>query len=251
MAEAVPDTWSLSDTEVFARYGDACVPRRPEQIAVVCDLLGDIPVPYVLDLCCGEGRLSEEYLRRSSQARVMLLDGSAEMLSMAAQRLAAFGDRHAQMQANIEDQDWRDGVSYGGVMTSLAVHHLDGPGKRLLYRDIHAMLEPGGVFVMADLVEPTGPITRTFAAEQWEQAVRRASQELYGGDEAAVVFKETEWNYYRLPGPNPVDHPSSVAEHLDWLREAGFTEVDVVWMYAGHAIFTAKRQSAAPDSGGE
>jgi tRNA (cmo5U34)-methyltransferase len=35
--------------------------------------------------------------------------------------------------------------------------------------------------------------------------------------------------------------PSSAAEHLDWLRAAGFTEVDVAWMYAGHAIFTARR----------
>jgi tRNA (cmo5U34)-methyltransferase len=38
-----------------------------------------------------------------------------------------------------------------------------------------------------------------------------------------------------------VDRPSSAAEHLDWLREAGFAEVDVAWMYAGHAIFTARR----------
>jgi len=43
----------------------------------VCDLLSAIPAPFVLDLCCGEGRLSEEYLRRSPQARVTMLDGSA------------------------------------------------------------------------------------------------------------------------------------------------------------------------------
>lgn len=237
-----PPAWSASDTEVFARYGDACVPRRAEQIAVVCDLLSDIPVAYVLDLCCGEGRLAEEYLRRSADGRVVLLDGSAEMLASAGQRLAAFRGRYTQLQADIGDQDWRSGVSYGGVMTSLAVHHLDGAGKRALYRDIHGMLEPGGVFVMADLVEPAGATARRLAGDQWDQAVQRASRELFGGDEAAVVFRETSWNYYRLPGPDPVDRPSSVAEHLDWLREAGFAEVDVAWMLAGHAIFTARRK---------
>jgi tRNA (cmo5U34)-methyltransferase len=239
-----PETWSLSDTEVFVRYGDACVPRREEQIAVVCDLLSGIPVPHVLDLCCGEGRLSQEYLRRSPEGRVTVLDGSAEMLSLASRRLAAFGDRHAQVQADIGDQEWRRGVSYGGVMTSLAVHHLDGAGKRVLYRDIHDLLEPGGVFVMADLVEPAGAAARKLAGDQWEQSVRRASVQLFGSDEAAVAFEETEWNYYRLPGPDPVDRPSSVAEHLTWLREAGLVEVDVAWMYAGHAIFTAKRKVA-------
>lgn len=241
---SVIDTWQLDDTEVFARYGNAFVPRRREQISTVCDLLSDIPVRHVLDLCCGEGRLSEEYLRRFGDAQVTLLDGSPEMLELANRRLAPFGDRHIQVRAEIESRAWREGVSYGGVMTSLAVHHLDGEGKQVLYCDIHAMLAPGGVFVMADLVEPTGPSARKLAGDHWEQAVRQASQEQFGGDMAAVAFARAEWNYYRLPGPDPVDKPSSVAEHLDWLRAAGFVEIDVVWMYAGHAIFTAKRKAS-------
>ncbi len=244
MTDASPlDTWQLSDTEVFSKYGDAFVPRRAEQTAAVCDLLADVPVPHVLDLCCGEGRLSEEYLRRHAAARVTVLDRSAEMLAMTSERLAPFGDRFDLVRADIEDRAWRTGVTYGGVMTSLAVHHLDGEGKRLLYRDVHAMLAPGGVFVMADLVEPTGVRARALAADHWDASVRRASEEQFGGDEAAVTFEKTEWNYYRLPGPDPVDKPSSVTEHLDWLREAGFVEVDLVWMYAGHALFTAKRKA--------
>jgi tRNA (cmo5U34)-methyltransferase len=233
--------WTLSDTEVFLKYGDACVPFRAEQASVVCDLLAQLPVSDVLDLCCGEGRLAEEYLRRHPDGRVTLLDGSAEMLAAAGRRLAPHGDRVTQVRAQIADTGWRRGVSYGGVMTSLAVHHLDGPGKQALYRDIRDMLVPGGVFVMIDLVEPTGPAARAQAAEQWEQAVARASAELFGGDEALEVFRRTEWNYFRQPGPDSFDMPSSVAEHLRWLPEAGFTEVDLVWMHAGHAIFTARR----------
>ena len=236
--------WTDSDTDAFARYGDALVPRREEQIATVCDLLGDLPVPYVLDLCCGEGRLSQEYLRRTPEARVMLMDGSAEMLSKAGQRLAEFGGRHAQVQADIADRGWRTGEAYGGVMTSLAVHHLDGPGKQDLYRDIYDLLVPGGAFVMADLVEPAGPAARRLAGDQWDRAVQHASQVLFGGDEAVAAFRASDWNYYRLPGPDPFDLPSSAAEHLDWLRAAGFAEVDVAWMYAGHAIFTGRRAAA-------
>jgi tRNA (cmo5U34)-methyltransferase len=244
MTEPLAQGWTDTDTDAFARFGDALVPRRAEQIATVCDLLGDLPVPYVLDLCCGEGRLSQEYLRRSPKARVMLMDGSAEMLRRAGQRLSEFGGRHAQVQADIADRGWRTGESYGGVMTSLAVHHLDGPGKQELYRDIHDMLVPGGAFVMADLVEPAGPAARRLAGDQWDRAVQEASRHLLGGDEAVTVFRESDWNYYRLPGPDPFDLPSATAEHLDWLRAAGFAEVDVAWMYAGHAIFTARRPAA-------
>lgn len=230
-----PPAWGSSDTELFATYGDAFVPHRAEQIRTVCDLLGAIPVPHVLDLCCGAGLLSEEYLRRSPNARVTLLDGSPDMLRKAAARLAPLSDRYTCIQADIADRQWRQGVTYGGVMTSLAVHHLDAEGKRLLYRDVHAMLAPGGVFAMADLVEPTGPAARALAADRWDQAVRSASAE------AAAAFEATGWNYFRLPGPDPYDRPSAVAEHLDWLREAGFVQVDVVWMHAGHAVFTATR----------
>jgi tRNA (cmo5U34)-methyltransferase len=236
--------WTDADTDAFARYGDALVPRREEQIATVCDLLADLPVPYVLDLCCGEGRLSQEYLRRSPEARVMLMDGSAEMLRRAGRRLSEFGGRHAQVQADIADREWRTGERYGGVMTSLAVHHLDGPAKQDLYRDIHGMLVPGGAFVMADLVEPAGPAARRLAGDQWDRAVQQASRDRFGGDEALTAFRKWDWNYYRLPGPDPFDLPSAAAEHLDWLRAAGFTEVDVAWMYAGHAIFMARRPAA-------
>jgi tRNA (cmo5U34)-methyltransferase len=119
----------------------------------------------------------------------MLMDGSAEMLRRASDRLDALSGRHAQLQAEIADPGWRTGEHFGGVMTSLAVHHLDSPAKQALYADLLAMLVPGGTFVMADLVEPAGPAAR----------------------------------------------------RLDWLRAAGCTEVDAAWMYAGHAIFTARR----------
>lgn len=235
------DGWSLSDTEAFARYGAALVPRRREQIGTVNDLLTDLPAGPVLDLCCGEGLLSDEYLSRHPQGRVLLIDGSAEMLGLARQRLARFSGRHDVLRAEIADRSWRITDSCAAVMSSLAVHHLDGAGKQELYRDLYRMLLPGGVFVMADLIEPTGPAARKLAADAWEEAVARASAEQFGGEQALTAFRNSDWNYYRLPGPDDFDLPSSAAEHLRWLSAAGFIEVDLAWLYAGHAIFTARR----------
>ncbi|MBO0805552.1 MAG: class I SAM-dependent methyltransferase [Nocardiopsaceae bacterium] len=240
----VEDGWRMSDTELFSRYGDVFVPRRREQVSAVCDLLADIPVPHVLDLCCGEGLLAEEYLGRSDGHRVTVLDGSAEMLELATKRLRRFGDRVSVVRADISNRDWRRESGYGGVMTSLAVHHLDGPGKRELYRDIRRMLVPGGVFVMADLIEPASAVTRKLAGDHWRQAVAAESAARFGGDEALDAFERSEWNYYRLTEPDPYDKPSSIAEHVDWLREAGFADVDVAWLFAGHAVFTGTKKTA-------
>lgn len=241
MTDTNPDTWELSDTEVFARYGDAFVPRRAEQAEIVVDLLNSVPPGEVLDLCCGEGRLSAEFLLRDPSRRVALLDGSKEMLSLAEGRLADFAGRVRTVRADIADRSWREPARYAGVMTSLAVHHLDGPGKQQLYRDVFAMLIPGGVFVMADLMEPATQVGREVAARGWDEAVHQASHEQFGGDAAERAFTATGWNYYRLSGPDPIDKPSSVAQHLNWLGAAGFQGVDVVWMYAGHAVITATK----------
>ena len=129
-------------------------------------------------------------------------------------------------------------------MSSLAIHHLDGQGKLELYRDIWRMLVPRGVFVMADLIEPASARAREIAGNHWHDAVAAASAELFGSNEALTEFEQSEWNYYRLTERDPIDKPSSVADHVDWLRAAGFTDVDLAWVFAGHAIFTATRAAA-------
>lgn len=235
--------WNRSDTELFLRFGDVFVPRRDEQIRVVRDLLSDLKAPHVLDICAGEGRLTEAYLRAKPDARVTLLDGCSQMLSVARARLEEFNGRYELSQANIEERDWRQHANYDAVMTSLAVHHLNAREKQSLYRDIHQTLVAGGIFVMADLVEAAGPVTRKLNGAQWAEAVRNASVLQGGNSDAAMIFEETGWNYYRLLSPDPIDKPSTVSEHLDWLREAGFVAVDVVWMYAGHAIFAATKEA--------
>jgi len=236
------ETWKSSDTAAFAKYGEVFVPRRDEQMRVVVDLLANVPAGDVLEVCCGEGKLAELYLRENAGRRVTVMDGSAEMLLMADARLSALGgNRHGTIQADIVDTSWRTPNTYAGVMSSLAVHHLDGPGKQALYRDIHDMLVPRGVFVLADLVEPTSVRSRDVAGDAWQAAVERGSQEKFGGDEATRAFEATKWNYYRYP--DPLDRPSSVVDNIDWLRGAGFQDVDIVWMYAGHAVFTATKES--------
>jgi hypothetical protein len=38
-----------------------------------------------------------------------------------------------------------------------------------------------------------------------------------------------------------MDKPSRLSDQFRWLEEAGFAEVDVFWMQAGHAIYGGRR----------
>ena len=47
---------------------------------------------------------------------------------------------------DLADMEWRNGLAGARVVySSLAIHHLDGPGKRRLFKDVYRMLEKGGV----------------------------------------------------------------------------------------------------------
>jgi tRNA (cmo5U34)-methyltransferase len=73
------------------------------------------------------------------------------------------------------------------------------------------------------------------AAQAWDEAVRQAALARDGNQTAFDVFQHDRWNIYHYP--DPMDKPSGVYEQLRWLEEAGFSDVDVFWLKAGHAIY--------------
>ena len=89
------------------------------------------------------------------------------------------------------------------VATALCVHHLDAGEKRSLFSRIARVLRPGGRFVLGDVVVPRDP--------------------------ADVVISLT-------PG---FDKPSTLADQLRWLADAGFV-ARPVWEHRDLAIVTAE-----------
>lgn len=235
------ETWSEGDSSTFLEGGRFFVPRREEQIAAVCRLVPPSEQAFrILELCPGEGLLAEALLDAHPQARLLALDGSEAMRAATGQRLSRFGDRAAVEAFDLADSSWRrPRDAYRAIVSSLAVHHLDGAGKRQLFEDVLRMLEPGGALILADLVQPASPLGEAFAAETWDEEVRRRSRDLLGDERAFAEFETEAWNHYRHP--DPVDQPSGVFEQLQWLAKAGFEAPDLYWMTAGHAIYGARK----------
>jgi tRNA (cmo5U34)-methyltransferase len=234
----LPTQWEVADTELFLRFGDAFVPRRQEQITVICSLLAQMPRPAVLELGCGDGILTAEILRAFPSATMTAVDSSAIMLEAARRRLSTVGSRVQLVQAALAGTSWRTGV-YGAVVTLLAVHHLDHAGKRDLFRAVYRLLAPAGVYVQADLFLPATPPAAGSAAQQWDALAEAQSESLYGSSQAYEAFRESQWNTFRFP--DPVDQPAALTDQLAWLADAGFTGIDATWVLAGHAVLTATR----------
>lgn len=231
--------WTETNSQTFLDYGRYFVPERERQIETICGLIPPAAEGALLvELCCGEGLLAHALLERFPGAVLLGLDGSPEMLAAASSRLAEFGEHFQSRTFDLAGTDWRDDIQDAhAVVSSLAIHHLDGAEKAQLFADAYRMLRPGGVFVIADVVAPAGTQAEAVAADAWDWAVRQRSLELDGDLRGFALFEEERWNLYRYFDPDDIDKPSPLFDQLLWLADAGFVDVDVYWMQAGHAIF--------------
>ena len=154
----------------------------------------------VLDLGTGTGETAARLLERHPAAELVGIDESTGMLEVARSRLPA--DRVSLRVARLQDR-LPDGP-FELVASALCVHHLLADEKRDLFDRIHAVLAPGGRFVLADVVVASDP-----------------------GHATTTL----------TPG---YDNPSTLAEQLRWLAESGF-DARATWVDHDLAVVLARR----------
>lgn len=176
----------------------------------------------VLDLGAGTGLLAGMVARARPDAALTLLDGAPGMLDQAR---AELGPTASYVVADLADP--LPAGPWCAVVSALAIHHLDDPGKRALFERVHAALKPNGVFVNAEqILAPTPRLEAEYRA--WHEASARAA----GSDDA-------EWaaSMERMAH----DRCATIEDQLRWLREAGFTDVDVRFADHRFAVLVARR----------
>jgi tRNA (cmo5U34)-methyltransferase len=235
--------WGTNASQLFIDYGRYFVPEREQQIETICDVMPPREGAFnILELCCGAGLLAGALLERFPSCTVYGYDGSPEMLDTARANLERYGERFQTLRFDLADGAWRKpGFSIHAVVSSLAIHHLDGEGKLQLFRDVYTTLESGGALVVADVIAPAHPLGAEAAAKAWDAAVRKRALEFDGSLTAFEAFEREKWNMYRYFDPDDIDKPSRLFDQLKWLEQAGFADVDVYWMLAGHAIFGGRK----------
>ncbi|HEX9056818.1 MAG TPA: methyltransferase [Ktedonobacterales bacterium] len=244
-SDATAEGWTEAASAKFIDMADVYVPMREEQMRTLVEL---IPARAdesftVVELGAGGGALAGAVLVAFPRCRYVALDGSEVMRQRLGEVLGAYSERVEIRDFELADGAWRAALpgSIRCVVSSLVVHHLDGEGKRALFGDLAACIEPGGALLLADIVEAPVPQARALFARQWDDAARAQSLVLAGDLSAYERFQADAWNFYTPEGDDPMDKPSRLFDQLTWLREAGFELADCFWMYAGHAIYGGYR----------
>jgi SAM-dependent methyltransferase len=181
----------------------------------------------VLDLGTGDGRLLalvKQYLsqRGRPQPEGVAIDFSPSMLEAARKRFAA--DSSVTVLAHNLDEPLADlslgnsGMknlgNFDAVVSCFAIHHLVHERKRGLYREIHGLLNRGGVFCNLEHVASPTP---------------RLHEEFLQGIGYTV---ETEDPSHKL---------LDVETQLRWLREIGFADVDCHWKWRELALLAGRK----------
>ncbi len=209
------------------------------------DLLADC-LPYaqeatihILDIGAGWGPLSSHLLARFPASRVTLLDYSEAMLAEARVRLAADTGRTRYLVGDLTRPGALDealqatGTRFDAVVASCCFHNIDPADRvRTLYREIRAVVAPGGCFLNLDTVGTDAPILRGVTHRGRVERLRRRRLTQTGTlpsfvDTARELDGHRQGRYEGSHGPLP-EH-RSLWDHLSWLQQAGFDEVEGFW----------------------
>jgi tRNA (cmo5U34)-methyltransferase len=232
MSEFEKSRWA--DREFSQNYRDEAdiyLPFRHQFIALAKSLYGHFTdadiTAGVLDLGCGDGCFMEEFLNTFAPARVTLIDGSAEMLEAAKNRLI----KHPHInfiRASFQDLLAGRGLndSFTFIFSSLAIHHLPFQVKTQLYGYIYNHLSPNGFFALYDVVVPPSGKIEEWYLSLWKQWIKEHSAK----DMRARLLGIPE----QYKG-NPDNMPDTLGSQMDALKKIGFKEVDC---YCKHGIFS-------------
>ncbi len=202
------------------------VPAYPAMRPVQLELLA-LALPAgkgrVLDLGGGTGALAAAIAERFPGAEVEIWDTDPEMLGIARERCAEFGERVRYVQRSFTEPL----TPCDAVAACIALHHVkDMTVKAGLYRNIHTALRPGGMFVNADTAVCATPALRDLAYKLWAR-----SKAPHGYTEEQAFANFASWS--------KEDYYPPLFTELKLLAAAGFAEPECFWREAAAAVFGA------------
>jgi tRNA (cmo5U34)-methyltransferase len=181
--------------------------------------------PAILDIGAGTGLLAALMLEKFPAAELTLLDISENMLAVARERFAA----KKNVRYVVNDYSRSElGGTYDIICSALSIHHLATEDKRLLFHKIYAALAPGGMFVNADQADGETLYFRQQYLEYWNGFLQSGP------------LNETEHTEI-LKRRNSLDKNEKLSLQLSWLRECGFSDVDVVYKNRTFIVTVARK----------
>ncbi len=218
-----------SEAQEFERIILALIPHYSTMVRALAEAIpfGRDDSIRVIDLGCGTGTISAQILELFPKAQITCLDFAENMIAHARAKLARYP--HVKyLTADFRAFDWCG--QFDVVISSLALHHIvTNEEKQKFYCRIYESLSSGGVFYNADVVLASSGYLQNFYMREWRRfmSLRVPHEEIEG-----------KW----IPKYHEEDNPAKLLDHFDWMKDAGFSDIDVVWKYFNFAVYGGVRR---------
>jgi tRNA (cmo5U34)-methyltransferase len=230
------ETVSCYDThaQAYDLYQSKVVPGYLEMIELVAEAVHRyLPrEPRIIDLGCGTGNASMAILKRIP-AKVFLIDGSERMVRTAVEKIsrtypgAIMGSRVADLCGD----DWDEGLGdekFEAIVSTLVLEHLPFDRYKAAIEKCARLLVPGGWLLAAEGYAEDGSDMQEWFFQKME--ARRRTVDPAISDFVAGLRNDLETHYY-----------TSKAAKAGWWREAGLSDVDVLWQYLCIALMAGRK----------
>lgn len=180
----------------------------------------------LLDIGCGAGNYTLKILQTKTDIDCDLVDLSAPMLERAHQRVTAKTSGCVRIfQGDIRHVPLDTGA-YDIIIAAAVLHHLRDDGDwRQVFGKLHTLCAPGGGLWIVDLIRHATPGVQELMEKEYKQYLIGVGGPRYSDAVMAVIDQE--------------DSPQTISFQLDMLRQAGFSQTEVLHKKGCYAAFGA------------
>lgn len=210
--------------------------ERAEQLLFAARLLPFSPADAFtfLDLGAGTGAASRAVLNEYPRANAILAEYSPQMMAEGRKALTEFNGRYRYVEYDMLTSDWpADLPALDAVVTALAIHHLPDERKRAIFGETYQRLKPGAWFINFDPIKAPD--------DSLELAWQRTNDRY---DPSAPEKRANRSPQEQARWENHIRFMIPLEPQVEWLREAGFVDVDVFWKRLDWVIYGGRRNDA-------
>lgn len=194
------------------------VPRYDAMLGDVVDVVAHsgVKVERWVDVGSGTGNLVLLAMRKFPSSRFTLLDISSEMLAVAGRKV---GSDRGYVCGSSDRMDLPDSIA-DVVSCVQSNHYYDAEGRERALSECHRILRPGGMVIVTEHVAPlSGKGYEITRARQKDFLLDNCRSD----SEAEVYLDRYGTEYF----------PLTVTQHIEVMKKAGFTDVEVFYYSYG------------------
>lgn len=231
---------SIEAVKYFMKIADVLIPGRTEILSTIGKLTGSIEYEnlFVLDLGCGYGDLTAEILKHKSNAKIVMLDYSNEMIKICKMRFSG-NDNIEIFEADLNNglPDIIENYKFNIVVSSFSLHHIEFKNRVILYKSIYEHLVNEGIFANGDMFIGESSKINDWEFDKWIEWMRIQIKEKLGKEATFEQVKERQLDSFKRLG----DKPESIWNMRNDIITSGFKNFDCLCKYQNQALIVASK----------